>query len=108
MLIAATSADEVNMVCCLFGKKLGAKNTIAKIRNPEHAELMLMMKDEMGLSMVVNPELAAAKEIFRLISFPLALSIGAFADGKVYFVELKVEHDNPMVGKSVSKLHDEL
>ena len=83
LLIAATSMDEVNMVCCFVAKKLGARHTIARIRNPEYNEQLKMMQQEMGLSMVVNPELAAATEIARLISFPSALNIGTFAKGKV-------------------------
>ncbi|MGI5877509.1 MAG: Trk system potassium transporter TrkA [Christensenellales bacterium] len=105
LLIAATSMDEVNMVCCLVGKRLGAKHTIARIRNPEYIEQMIMMEEELGLSMIVNPELAAAEEIARLVSFPSAISIGSFVEGNVYLVEIRVHRDNPMVGKSVSIVH---
>lgn len=106
LLIAATSTDEVNMICCLIGKKLGAKHTIARIRNPEYNEQLKMMKQEMGLSMVVNPELAAAIEISRLVSFPSAISIGTFADGKVSLIEYRIESGNPLVGKAISTLKE--
>lgn len=105
LLIAATSMDEVNMICCLIAKKLGAKNTIARIRNPEYNEQLSLMKEEMGLSMVVNPELAAATEIFRLISFPSAISIGTFSKSKVFLIEYKVEEGNPLAGTAISGLH---
>ena len=60
ILIAATSLDEVNMLSCLIGKKVGVKNTIARVRNPEYYEQIRELKEELGLSMAVNPELAAA------------------------------------------------
>ncbi len=106
LLIAATSTDEVNMICCLIAKKLGAKHTIARIRNPEYNEQLKMMKQEMGLSMVVNPELATAIEISRLVSFPSAINIGTFADGKVSLIEYRIEAGNPLVGKAISTLKE--
>ncbi|NLT98105.1 MAG: Trk system potassium transporter TrkA, partial [Christensenellaceae bacterium] len=104
LLIAATSMDEVNMICCLVAKKLGARHTIARIRNPEYNEQLKMMQQEMGLSMVVNPELAAATEIARLISFPSALNIGTFAKGKVSMIEFKVSEDSPLVNRPLPTL----
>jgi len=61
LLIAATTSDEMNMVCCLTAKKLGAKHTIARIRDPEYASELTTLKKELGLDMVINPEQAAAK-----------------------------------------------
>jgi len=104
LLIAATSMDEVNMVCCFVAKKLGARHTIARIRNPEYNEQLKLMQQEMGLSMVVNPELAAATEIARLISFPSALNIGTFAKGKVSMIEFRVSQDSPLVNKPLHAL----
>lgn len=104
LLIAATSTDEVNMLCCLFASRLGAKHTIARMRDPEYNEQLEAMKEEMGLSMIVNPEQATADEIFRLISFPYAISIGTFADGKISVVEYKIHADNPVTGLSIAKI----
>ena len=61
LLIAVTSGDEVNILCCSAARKLGTKNTVARVRNPEYSELVHLMKNEMNLSMTINPELAAAK-----------------------------------------------
>lgn len=105
LLIAATSTDELNMLCCLLAKRLGVPNTIARIRNPEYSAQLYMMKDEMGLSMVVNPEQTAAVEISHLINFPSAINVGVFAGDRVYMVEYKVQPDNPLAGQTVSKLH---
>ncbi|KAF5062396.1 Trk system potassium uptake protein TrkA [anaerobic digester metagenome] len=107
VLIAATSADEVNMLCCLLGKRLGAKNTIARVRNPEYFQQMSLIKDELGLSMAVNPELAAATEISRLLRFPSAIKIEPFARGKVELVELKIPEHSPLDGMPLWAIYKE-
>lgn len=107
VLIAATSADEVNMLCCLLGKKLGAKNTIARVRNPEYFQQMNLIKEELGLSMAVNPELAAATEISRLLRFPSAIKIEPFARGKVEMVELKIPEHSPLDGMPLWAIYKE-
>lgn len=98
LLIAATSADEVNMLCCLLGKKLGARHTIARVRNPEYFAQINLLKEELGLSMAVNPESAAAQEISRLLRFPSALKIEPFARGRVELVEIKVPENSVLDG----------
>lgn len=79
LLIAVTSADEINMLCCLVGRKLGVKHTIARVRSQEYAEQLVTMKEELGLSMAINPELAASTEIARNLRMPSALKIELFA-----------------------------
>ena len=83
LLIAVTSLDEVNLYCCLIAKKAGAKNTIARVRNPEYAEDIHIVKDDLGLSLCINPELTAANEISRLIRYPGAIEINRFTNGGV-------------------------
>ncbi len=107
LLIAATSADEVNMLCCLIGKKHGVKHTIARVRNPEYFFQMDVIKDELGLSMTVNPELQAADEIARLLKFPSALKIETFAKGRVELVEYKIAENSPLSGMPLFALYKE-
>ena len=107
VLIAATSADEVNMLCCLLGKKLGAKHTIARVRNPEYFQQMNLIKEELGLSMAVNPELAAATEISRLLRFPSAIKIEPFAKGRVEMVELKIPERSSLDGMPLWAIYKE-
>ena len=104
LLIAATSTDEVNLLCCLVAKKLGAKHTIARVRNPEYAEQLQLMKDDLGLSMTINPEYAAAREISRVLRFPSAIKIDMFAKGRVELVEVKLREGNPLVGLSLMEM----
>ena len=77
VLIAATSMDEVNMVCCLTAKRLGAKYTIARVRNVEYAMELSLLKEALGIDLVINPENAAAAEIARLLRFPPAANLAS-------------------------------
>jgi len=105
LIIASTPSDEVNILCCLLAKKLGAKHTIARVRNPEYSNQLYFLKKDLGLSMIVNPELDAASEIFKIISFPSALKLDVFARGKVELAEIKIEDGNPLEGLILSQLY---
>ena len=107
ILIAATSADEVNMLACLLGKKLGARHTIARVRSPEYISQIAFLKDELGLSMSVNPELAAAGEISRLLRFPSALKIEPFARGRVELVEVRIPEHSVLDGMPLWAIYKE-
>lgn len=97
LLIAVTSMDEINMISCLLAKKLGVKHTVARVRNPDYAEQLVLLKDELGLSMAINPELSAASEIARLLRFPSAIRIEPFVRGRVELVEYRVPEDSALV-----------
>lgn len=105
LLIAATSRDEVNMLCCMIAKKVGAKHTIARVRNPEYADQMIYMKEELGLSMTINPERAATREISRILRIPSALKVESFAKGRVELVEVKLKEGSPIVNEPLSSLY---
>lgn len=109
ILIAATASDETNMLCCLIAKRLGAKYTIARIRDPEYNESLMLLQHELGIDMAINPERATALEISRLLRFPFASNIESFAKGRVEMVEFRAQEHDPVVGmplKDVAhKLH---
>lgn len=104
VLVAATSSDETNMICCLIAKKIGAKNTIARIRNPEYAGDLKMLQQELGLSMVINPEQTAAYEISRLLRFPAAANIETFQRGRVEMVEFRLSPDSSLAGRKIADI----
>ncbi|MDR0929543.1 MAG: Trk system potassium transporter TrkA [Oscillospiraceae bacterium] len=104
LLIAVTSMDELNMICCLVGHNLGVRHTIARVRNPDYATQMDLLRDDLGLSMTVNPELSAAQEISRLLRFPSAIHIEAFARGRAELVEYRVPEDSALVGMPLYRM----
>lgn len=104
LLIAATSADEINILCCLVARKLGAKRTIARVRNPEYLGQLAFMQEDLQLSMVVNPEFEAAREIARVLRFPSAAQIESFGKGRVDLVEIRIPNESPLCNAKVSEL----
>ena len=88
LVIAVTGVDDTNMVCCLMAKSLGARHTIARVRNTEYRRDADILKREIGLDMVINPDLAAAQEIARILSFPAAISVEPFAGGLIDMIGL--------------------
>ena len=105
VLIAVTTNDEMNMVCCLAAKQLGAKYTVARIRDPEYTESLTVLKDKLNIDLVTNPERATAMEISRLLRFPFAINVETFAHGRVEMVEFKVEEFDPIANMSLITLH---
>ncbi len=98
ILIATTASDETNMLCCLMAKRLGAKYTIARIRDPEYNESQLLLQQEMGIDVATNPERATALEISKLLRFPFAGSIESFARGQVEMVEFRALKEDAILG----------
>lgn len=105
LLIAATSADEINLLCCMTAHNLNPNlHTIARIRNPEYTDQIYEMRDIFALSMIVNPEKQAALEIERLLRYPGFLKRDTFAKGRVEIVELMVDEDSKLQNVALSDL----
>ena len=106
LLIAATSEDEINLLCCMTAHGLNPNlHTIARIRNPDYTEQIFAMRDVFNLSMTVNPEKAAAIEIERLLKFPGFLKRETFAKGRVEIVELRIGADSKLCNVSLSDMN---
>ena len=105
LLIATTSSDEVNIVACLVAKKMGVQHTIARIRNPEYERQLRFMREDLGLSMVINPEKAAAREIARLLRFPNAMKMESFSKGRLELVEYRLPEDTMLEGIRLADLY---
>lgn len=105
LLIAATSADEVNLLCCTTAHGLNPKlHTIARIRNPEYTEQIYEMRSVFALSMAINPERQAASEIHRLLRYPGFLRRDIFAKGRTEIVELRIDKTSKLLGASLGEL----
>ena len=105
LMIAVTDADEVNLLCCLIAKKAGGCQTIARVRNPVYHHEIHHIKDELGLSMVINPEWAAVMEMARLLRFPSAIDIDTFANGRIELLRFQLEEQNPLCNNKIKDLH---
>lgn len=108
ILIAVTASDELNLLCCLIAQKTGHCHTIARVRNPVYAQEIGFIKRRLGVSMIINPEFAAAQEIYRLLRFPSAIKIDTFARGRVELLKFKVLPEFGLDGMSVSRITETL
>lgn len=103
VFIAATDNDELNMIACVLAKSQGAKKTLARVRRHEYSTLSGLMRDSLGITRLLNPELQAAEKIARIISFPQATSYETFITKKAPIVELKVNKDSKLIGKMLAE-----
>jgi len=95
VVISVTNGDELNLLCCMIAKNLGAKHTIARVRDPRYLNQKAFMCNSLGIDMIVNPEFEAAREASRIIRFPVALKLEKFAQGQVEVVEISIDRGHP-------------
>ena len=104
LVVAVTSSDELNILCCIIAKKIGARHSIARIRSPEYSRQFNFMQDELGISMTVNPEYEAANEISRILRFPSVMKIETFAKGRVELAEMRITEGSPLDGEELKDI----
>ena len=105
LLIACASTDELNMLSCLIARRLGAKHTIARVRNPIYYQQIDLLKEDLRLSMAVNPELTVAGEISRVLIFPEVSKMETFMKGRVELVEFTLGENHAVVGKTLAEIY---
>ena len=108
ILIATTNSDELNLLCCLIAKKAGNCQTIARIRDPEYYNEMRYIRDELNLSMVINPEQAAASEVARIIKFPSAMKVDTFGRGRVELIRIGIPEGSKLDGLKLTEMESKL
>lgn len=97
LVVAVTASDEFNMLCCYLAKKMGAQHTIARIRKPEYnINSLSFLKQQLGLSLIINPEMLAAKEIHNIIKVPSALKIESFSGRNFEIIEIMIGEGSPL------------
>jgi trk system potassium uptake protein TrkA len=108
LLIAVTGSDELNLLCCLVAQKAGRCHTIARVRNPLYNEEIDFIKEEMGLSMTINPELEAATEMAALINLPSAIEIDTFAKGNVELLRFQIPENSVLNNMKIMNILTDL
>jgi len=109
LFVAMTGSDEYNMLSCFLAKKLGASNTIARIRNPEYNDSSLaFLKHNLEISMAINPELLAAKEMYNMLKLPQSVKVENFSRRNLEMIELRVTPEMNLDGLMVMKLREKI
>lgn len=104
LIIAVTDSDELNLLCCTVAKRVGKCAAIARVRTPDYSEETGYLREQLGLAIIINPELEAAREVARILYLPTALEVNSFAHGQAELVKFKVPEGNLLNGLSLAYL----
>ena len=104
LIIAVTNSDELNLLCCTIATQVGNCAAIARVRNPDYSKEVSYLREKLGLALIINPELEAAKETARMLYLPTALEINTFAHGEAELIKFKVPAHNILDGITVANL----
>ena len=104
LLIAVTESDELNLLCCTVANQVANCSTIARVRTPDYSGEASYLRDKLGLAMIINPELEAAREIARILYLPTALEVNSFAHGQAELIKIQIPENNILDGMSVAML----
>ena len=104
LIIAVTDSDELNRLCCTVAKRVGTCAAIARVRTPDYSEETGYLREQLGLALIINPELEAAREVARILYLPTALEVNSFAHGQAELVKFKVPEGNLLNGLSLAYL----
>ena len=105
LLIAVTTHDEINLLACLIASKASGCHTIARVRDPQYVSEVGFIRDELGLSMVINPEMSTARVVSRLIRFPSAIGVGTFAKGRIELLDIRIPEKSRLNGMAVCEVN---
>ncbi len=108
LLVAVTGSDELNLLCCLIARKAGGCHTIARVSNPVYSNEIGFIKAELGLSMIINPQLTAAREMARMLKFPSALKVDTFAKSRSELIVYRIEEDSPLCNMQLKEMRGKL
>lgn len=104
LIIAVTDSDELNLLCCTIAKQFSDCAAIARVRNPDYSREVGYLREKLGLALIINPELEAAKEIARILYLPTALEINSFAHNQAEMVKIKIPQNNILDGITIAQL----
>lgn len=108
MFISVTESDELNIISCIMAKKMGAKYTIARVRNPEYSTDVRFVREELGISLMINPEAEAAKNIINKLKYPNAMSVDTFFSNRANIIELSITEHSKLVGLKIKDIDNSI
>lgn len=108
LIIAVTDSDELNLLCCTVAKRVGNCAAIARVRTPDYSEESDYLREKLGLAMIINPELEAAREVTRVLCLPTALEVDTFAHGQAEMLKVQIPEGNMMDGKTIANLNRDI
>lgn len=108
LIVAVTSQDEVNLVCCLVGKQAGIDRTVCRLEDPDlRSRSSSQLHDAMGVDLIIDPDFETAQEILELLEYPGASEVAEMAGGEVVVIGARLPADAPIVGRTLSEIAQE-
>lgn len=104
LIIAVTDSDELNLLCCTVAKRVGNCAAIARVRTPDYSKEVDYLREKLGLAMIINPELEAARETARILYLPTALEVNSFAHGQAELIKFKIPEGSILDGLEIMSL----
>ena len=104
LFIAVTESDELNLLCCTVAKRVSNCSAIARVRTPDYSKEVEYLREKLGLTMIINPDLESAKEVARILYLPATLEVNSFAHGQAEMVKFKIPEGNILVNLPISQL----
>ncbi len=108
LMIAVTEADELNLLCCTVAKRVGRCAAIARVRMPDYSKEVQYLQEQLGLALVINPEMETAKEAARILAMPTALEVMSFAHGQAEMIKLAIPEGNVLAGMTIQEMAKKL
>lgn len=103
LIIAVTGSDELNLLCCTIAKRVTECSAIARVRTPDYSKESSYLREKLGLALIINPELEAAKEVAHILYLPTALEVNSFAHGQAELIKFKIPEGNELDGISIAQ-----
>ncbi|MCH5266511.1 MAG: Trk system potassium transporter TrkA [Lachnospiraceae bacterium] len=104
LIIAVTGSDELNLLCCTVAKQVGDCAAVARVRTPDYSKEATYLREQLGLTLIINPELEAAREMARILFLPTALDVNTFAHGQAELIKFKMPENNILDGMTIANL----
>ena len=104
IFISVTEMDEINIIASILAKKIGAEYTVARVRNPEYSQQLQLVRESLGISLLINPELSTARDIANNFNYPSALSVENFVGNRVSLLELEINEGSALAGLTLKEV----
>lgn len=104
LFIAVTDSDELNLLCCTVARQDSECSAIARVRDPDYSREVAYLQERLGLAMIINPELEAAREAARILALPKALEVNSFAHGLAELIKVKISEESSLSGSPISSI----
>ena len=102
LIVAVTSQDEVNLVCCLVGKQAGIARSVCRLEDPDlRSRRSAPLHEAMGVDLIIDPDFETAQEILELLEYPGASEVAEMAGGEVIVIGARLPEGAPIVGRSL-------